>query len=45
MLLQFSIRVAKRPPVWEELFVSFVNIYQFVYVLLSLLGLRAGCGI
>ena len=51
MLLLFSVRVAELPAVLERavhsvlLCVSFVNVYQFACVLLSLLVSRVGCGI
>ena len=51
MILQFSDRVAELPPVWVSAVhlvycaLSFVNVYQSVRVLLSLLVLRAGCRI
>ena len=47
MLLLFSVRLAECLAVWEIAVhsVNFVNVYDCVYVLLSLLVLRVGCGI
>ena len=46
MFLLFSVRVTERPRVWKRVIrLSFVNVCQFVCMLLSLLVLRVGCGI
>ena len=47
MFLLFSMRVAELPPVSGRAvhldYLSFVKVYQFVYIQLSLFVLRAGC--
>ena len=50
MLWLFLVRVARWPPVWMGIFCVccaylFCELYQFVCLLLSVLVLRAGCGI